>query len=219
MNVKPTVFVVDDDRDARDSVCALVRSMGASAEPFSSAEAFLTAFDETRAGCLVTDLRMLGMSGLDLLEKLTCAGHRLPVIIISGYVNVPSAVRAMREGAINVLRKPYEQQELWDTISMALNQDATIRLDQAHRKTILDGFRRLTSGEHQVLELVSKGKPNKFVARRLGVSVRTVEDRRNKIYTKLGVDSIAALVELVVEHRHAETENPQFPPGRVAESR
>ena len=120
MNAEPTVFVVDDDQDSRDSVCALVRSMGTSAEPFSSAEAFLAAFDQMRSGCLVTDLRMLGMSGLDLLKRLTRAGHRLPVIIISGCVNVPSAVQAMNEGAINVLEKPYEQHELRDTISMAL---------------------------------------------------------------------------------------------------
>ena len=207
MNAEPTVFVVDDDQDARDSVCALVRSRGVSAEPFSSAEAFLAAFDETRAGCLVTDVRMLGMSGIDLLERLTRAGHRLPVIIISGYVNVPSTVRAMREGAIDVLQKPYQQQELWDTISKALSQDATIRLDQAHRKTTSQRLERLTPGERQVLDFVSKGTANRVIALRLEVSLRTIEDRRKKIYTKLGVNSIAGLMELVIEHKHAEAEN------------
>ena len=119
MSLDPTVFVVDDDEDARDSVCALVRSMSVRAESFSSGEAFLTAYDQTRSGCLVTDFRMLGMSGIDLLVRLKQAGMKLPVIIISGYVNVSSAVRAMKKGATNVLTKPYEQQDLWDTISKA----------------------------------------------------------------------------------------------------
>ncbi len=206
MSLDPTVFVVDDDQDARDSVCALVRSMRVKAESFSSAEAFLNAYDQSRSGCLVTDFRMLGMSGIDLLVRLKQAGHRLPVIIISGYVNVSSAVRAMKKGATNVLTKPYEQQDLWDTISTALHQDATIRADQASRKSITERFERLTHNETQVLDLVTKGTANKVIARRLDISVRTVEDRRKKIYGKLSVGSIAALVELVVDHRRSATD-------------
>jgi FixJ family two-component response regulator len=206
MSLEPTVFVVDDDQDARDSVCALVRSMSVKAESFSSAEAFLNAYDQSRSGCLVTDFRMLGMSGIDLLVRLKQAGHRLPVIIISGYVNVSSAVRAMKKGATNVLTKPYEQQDLWDTISTALHQDETIRVDQALRKTITERFERLTNNESQVLDLVTKGTANKVIARRLDISVRTVEDRRKKIYGKLNVGSVAALVELVVDHKHAATD-------------
>ncbi len=216
MSPDQTVFVVDDDKDARDSVCALVRSMNVRAESFSSAEAFLTAYDQSRSGCLVTDFRMLGMSGIDLLVQLKQAGHSLPVIIISGYVNVSSAVRAMKQGATNVLTKPYEQQDLWDTISTALNQDAMIRADQAARKSITERFERLTSNEHQVLNLVTKGTANKVIARRLDISVRTVEDRRKKIYGKLNVGCVAALVELVVDHKHGATELGQTTLTNVA---
>ena len=218
MNAKPTVFVVDDDRDARDSVCALVRSMRVPVEPFSSAEQFLRSFDEEMCGCLVSDMRMPGMGGLDLVETLWQAGHRLPIIIISGYINVPNAVSAMKKGALTVLEKPYEDQELWDAISNAMKKDVTIRMDKAHQQTISGRFARLTSNEQQVLDLIADGTANKVVARKLGISLRTVEDRRRRVYTKLGADSLAGVVKMTIDYRRNSALNPSFSAGGPSEN-
>ncbi len=192
-----TVCIVEDNHDARDSICALVQSMGADVQPFASAEELLDNFDESRTGCLVTDLRMPGMSGLELLEQLRLNGHMLPVIIISGHADVPTAVRAMNAGAMTVFPKPYKDQELWDVIRKALERDARFRLDQAHYMAARHRLAQLTFAERQVLDRIAKGKTNKAVAWELDISLRTVEDRRRKIYKKLGVDSIAGMMCLV----------------------
>ncbi len=201
---RKTVCVVEDNLDARDSICALVHSMGADVQPFASAEELLGNFDESRTGCLVTDLRMPGMSGLELLEQLRLNGHMLPVIVISSHADVPTAVRAMHAGAMTVFPKPYKDQELWDVIRMALERDARFRLDQAHHMATRNRLAQLTHAERQVLDRIAKGKPNKAVAWELDISLRTVEDRRRKIYKKLGVDSIAGMMEVVIGKKYAD---------------
>jgi two-component system response regulator FixJ len=205
MSVETTVFIVDDNQDARESVSALVQSMGVRALTYPSAEAFLADFDETQSGCLVSDMRMLGMSGTELLEILRRAGHQLPMILVSGYITVSGVVQAMKTGAVNVLKKPYEQTELWDAISAAITQNTVDRTDQAYHKAIADRFGLLSEPERQVLDFVSQGLANKVTARKLGVSVRTVEDRRRNVYKKLGVDSVASLIRLVMEQKQNET--------------
>ncbi len=199
---RKTVCVVEDNHDARDLICALVQSMGADVQPFASAEEFLDSFDESRTACLVTDLRMPGMSGLELLEQLRRNGHLLPVIIISAHADVALTVRAMSASAMTVLPKPYKDQELWDVIRKALKRDVRFRLDQAHRTATQHRLAQPTPGERQVLDRIAKGKPNKAVAWELGISLRTVEDRRRKIYKKLGVDSLAGMMQVAIGKKY-----------------
>ncbi len=202
--MKTTVCIVEDDRDDRDSICALVQSIGVDVQPFASAEDFLSSFDESRTGCLVTALRMPGMSGLELLEQLRLNGHKLPVIIISAHADVPTTVQSMNSGAMTVLPKPYKDQELWDVIRKALKRVLRFRLDQPHRTAAQNRLSQLTPGERQVLDRIAKGKPNKAVALELGISLRAVEDRRRKIYKKLRVDSLSAMMEVVIGKKYAD---------------
>ena len=202
MNTEATVFIIDDDPAVRKSVAALVGEMGIRTELFSSAEDFLSAYDPDRSGCLVTDVRMLGMSGVELQEKLAVDGVILPVIIITAHADIPLTVRAMQTGAITLLEKPCREQELWDTIQTAIQQDAARRRTKVQDRGLRSRFATLTGPEREVLDLVVSGKLNKVVASTLGIPLRTVEDRRQKIMRKLGVESLAELVQIVIESRH-----------------
>ena len=204
MNNQPKVYIIDDDEDARDSVCALVHTMGLNAEAFTSGEDFLTRFNPSDAGCVVTDLRMLGMSGLELQATLAGQQCAVPIILVSAYVDVENTVQAMKWGALTVLKKPYRDQQLWDAIQQALKLDGEHRKKQAWCETLRVRFEKLTAQERDVLGLISKGNANKTVARALDISVRTVEDRRHKIMQKLQADSFAQLMELVIEARQVE---------------
>jgi two-component system response regulator FixJ len=201
MQDEPTVFVVDDDEQARRSVCMLVRSMGLKAEPFASAEEFLAGQTEERAGCLVTDLRMQGMSGIELQEKLAQHNITLPVIILTAYAQTSLAVRAMRAGAITMLDKPYADNDLWDAIQKALAEDAVRRAANQRRRRLESLIAQLTPAERSVMEMIVAGKPNKSIAKELGVSVRTVEYRRHEVLVKMQAQSVAELVSLVLEAR------------------
>ncbi len=200
-NNEPTVFVVDDDAQARNSVRALVRSMGVHAETYESAEEFLDSFEPPRAGCLVTDLRMLGLSGIELQEKLAAEGISLPVIIITAHAETPLTVRAIKKGAVTVLEKPCRDYELYDAIRDALCMDTETREQSAEQKAFLRKLETLSADEREVLDLMVDGLANKVIARRMNVSVRTVENRRQRIFEKTGTDSLAELVRQVVESR------------------
>ena len=199
MAAEPTVFVVDDDEMARDSLCALARSMGIHAESFTSAEAFLDHYDKERPGCLVTDVRMLGMSGLELQDKLRELDVQLPVIVITAYAHTPLTVRAMKGGAVTLLEKPYEENELWDAIREALSRDAAQRDTHQRRQQYRQRLEKLTPAERKVLNLIVAGEPNKVIAKRLGVSIRTVEAHRHRVFTKTQTDSVAELVRIVID--------------------
>ncbi len=196
---EPTVFVVDDDEGARTSVRALVRSMGIQVETFASAEAFLEAFVSNSPGCLVTDVRMLGMSGIELQEKLAADGIMLPVIIITAHAETPLTVRAIKSGAVTVLEKPCRDYELYDAIRDALLQDTARRSQAAEHQAFLQKVASLSPQERQVLDMMIEGAANKVIARRMDVSVRTVENRRQRIFEKTGTDSLAELIRLFVE--------------------
>ena len=204
MNDKPTVFVIDDDPAARQSVSALVETMGYSAKPYASAEEFLKSYVPGRPGCVVTDFRMLGMSGLELQESLK--EHRIcvPVILITAYADVPMAVRAMKGGAITVLEKPCEEQLLRDNIRDALEQDNETRQHQHRAAEIRERAATLSPGEQAVLERLVSGKMNKNIAKELDIGLRTVELRRHQIMKKMHVDSVAELVRLVMEAKSGE---------------
>jgi FixJ family two-component response regulator len=199
MAIESTVFVVDDEQQARKSVCALVRSLGLRAEAFSSAEEFLDAYPPGCPGCLVTDIRMAGMSGLDLQDRLAERGIHLPVIVLTAFPRTRSTVRAMRSGALTLLEKPYDEEELWDAIRRALAQDAEGRAEVQRRREILVRAARLTPAERAVMNLIVQGKPNKAIAKQLDLSTRTVESRRHEVFVKMGVDSVAELVRLAIE--------------------
>lgn len=204
MTTEPTVFVVDDDEQARKSVCALVRSMGIKAESFPSGEEFLEHLEPDHHGCLVTDVRMLGMSGLELLDKLNEKGILLPVIVMTAHASTPITVRAVQSGAVTLLEKPYMSDDLWDAIRKALMLEASNRSQHEHRQEVRDRLALLTPSERQVLDFMVEGKPNKVIAKRLDISIRTVENRRRDIFEKTNADSVAELVRMVIEAGNSE---------------
>jgi two-component system, LuxR family, response regulator FixJ len=195
---EPTVFVVDDDESSRKSVCALVRSLGLRAEAYCSAEEFLAGDVSGRPGCLVTDIRMGGMSGLDLQDRLAERGIRLPVIVLTAYPKTRSTVRAMKAGALTLLEKPYDEEELWDAIRKALAMEAAGRAEEQLRRDIRENAALLTQAEKAVMSLIVQGKPNKLIAKQLNLSIRTVESRRHDVFAKMKVDSVAELVRLAI---------------------
>lgn len=193
-----TVFVVDDDADVRKMILGLVESIGLRAECFPSADDFLKAYHSRRPGCLVTDVRLPGMSGLELQESLAHQSSMLPVIVITGHADVPLAVRAMKSHAVDLLEKPFNTQELLDRIQHALRLDAERRREQAATAGIAARVATLTPREREVMDLVVRGLANKQVAYQLGVSEKTVETHRSRVMKKLSVSSVADLVRLSI---------------------
>jgi FixJ family two-component response regulator len=208
MTNEPTVFIVDDDPAARESVAALVQSKGVAAETFASAADFLAAYDPARPGCLVTDVRMEGIDGLQLQEQLKALGSLLPVIVITAFADVPLAVRAMRTGAITVLQKPSLHHELWENIRLALQRDALDRQRKARLDEIRSRLALLTPDEHEVLKRIVAGQANKVIASELEIGLRTVELRRANIMEKMQCDSLAELVQMVMAVRGNAHEPP-----------
>jgi two-component system, LuxR family, response regulator FixJ len=198
METDPTVFVVDDDPAVREALTTLVQSMHLRAEPYASAQEFLAAFDATRPGCILLDVRMPGTSGLALLEQFEREGIPLPAIVMSAYGDVPMVVRAMKAGALNFLEKPCRDADLWDAVQEALKWDSARRKSAALRGQTLQRLQRLTSGEHDVLTLLVAGKSNKAIAAELYLSVRTIEVRRAKLMKKMQAESLAELIRLTI---------------------
>ncbi|MBZ0112470.1 MAG: response regulator transcription factor [Thermoanaerobaculia bacterium] len=193
-----TVFIVDDDADVCDSLSMLVQSVGLEAETFDQAVAFLEAYEPDRSGCLVLDIRMPGMSGLDLQRRLNEMNAILPIIFITGHGDVPAAVRAMRAGAVDFLQKPFDEQVLLDRIHQSLGNDARHRRELAEKDLILERIATLTVREREVMNLVIKGLANKNVAGQLGVSQRTVEIHRARVMEKTQATSLAHLVRMAM---------------------
>ena len=197
-NHEPTVFVVDDDPAVLRSLSALVGTVFPRVEVFSSASEFLDAHSDDRPGCLVLDVAMPGMSGLELHRKLCEDKIGLPVVFITGHANVQMAVDAMQAGAVSFLEKPFQEQELWGSIRKALEQDETNRRRKARREQAEEKVSLLSSGEREVFNMIVDGKFNKEIAVILGLSVRTVEDRRARLMKKMDIHSIAELVHLAL---------------------
>lgn len=196
MSGEQTVFVVDDDAAVRDSLSWLIKSVGLKVETFGSAQEFLAAVDKKKAGCVVLDVRMPGMSGLELQEKLACEKILLPVIIITGHGDVPMAVRAVKSGAFDFIEKPFNDQVLLDRIQQALKRDVETRKVEGHRAEVSTKLALLTPREREVLELVVAGNPNKVIAAQLGISCRTVEIHRGRVMEKMEASSLSDLVRL-----------------------
>jgi len=198
---EPTAFVVDDDAAVRDSLRLLLQSIGLNAETYSSAAEFLQAYDAARPGCLVLDVRMPGMSGLELQEKLEELHSTLPIIFLTAHGDVPMAVKAVKAGAVDFIQKPFHDQELIDKIQHAMEQDARNREKLTDHQEILGRIESLTPREHQVMEMVVAGNANKVIAIDLGLSQRTVEIHRARVMKKMAADSVSQLVQMVMRVR------------------
>jgi FixJ family two-component response regulator len=194
----PTVFVVDDDDAVRDSLALLLESVGQESKAFGNATDFLAVYDPDQPGCLILDIRMPGMSGLELQERLNALGAILPTIFITGHGDVPLAVKAMRGGAIDFLQKPYSEQELLDRVNQAIAADGERRRELADRLEIAARFERLTPREREVLDLILDGQRNKNAASALGVSQRTIEIHRARVMEKTGASSFAHLMKMAM---------------------
>ncbi len=197
--LKYTIYIVDDNPAVRDAIRFLVQQVGLTPKVFVSAQDFLDYFKPEMRGCLVLDIRMPGMSGLDLQEQLATLGAHLPVIIITGHGDVPITVRAMKSGAFEFLQKPFNDQVLLDTIQSALNQYDAIWEEDDKRAEAARSLSVLTKRERQVLELLKEGKSNKLIARELSLSVRTIEGYRANITDKLGAKSLGQLIDMVIK--------------------
>ena len=195
----PIVFIVDDDEAVRNSLRLLVKSVGLSATALVSAQEFLASYDPLQPGCLVLDVRMPGMSGLELQQQLNLRGAVIPVIFITGHGDVPMAVAAMQQGAFDFLQKPFRDQDLMDRIQRALEKDRANRAELGERSLIRQHHETLTPREREVLALVTSGKANKVMAADLGLSQRTIEIHRARVMEKMGASSLAHLVRMVLD--------------------
>jgi FixJ family two-component response regulator len=191
-----TVFVVDDDPAVREAVGGLLRSIGMQPQPFASAGEFLAAKPPATPSCVILDVRMPGLSGLDCQQRIAEAGFRIPVIFMTGHADVPMSVRAMKAGAVEFLTKPFRDQDLIDAVNQALERDRARRVADEAMATLRERFASLTPRERDVMEGVVAGKLNKQIAGDLGTSEVTVKVHRGQMMRKLGVDSVADLVRM-----------------------
>jgi len=196
MHQAPTVFVVDDDADLRESLAWLIESAGLRVKAYSTAQEFLASYEPEQPGCLVLDVRLPGLSGLDLQAELARRGGAPPTIIITGHAKVPMAVRALKGGAIDFLQKPFSDQVLLDRIRQAFDLDRRTRQLQTECNRFAELLAHLTPREREVMELVIAGKPNKIIASDLGISPKTVEIHRGRVMEKTRAGSVAELVRL-----------------------
>lgn len=194
----PTVIVIDDDDAVRNSLKMLLRSVNLPVAVYASAQEFLPRYDLDQPGCLVVDVRMPGMSGLELQQQLNLRGAMIPVIFITGHGDISMAVEAMQHGAFDFLPKPFRDQDLLDRVQRALEKDANNRREFSRSDRIRELYDTLTPREREVLELVTSGKPNKVMAGDLGVSQRTIEIHRARVMEKMHAHSLAQLVRMVL---------------------
>lgn len=192
------VHVVDDNPAVRDAICWLVEQVGLEGRPYASAQEFIKQYDAATRGCLVLDIRMPGMSGLELQDRLREAQNQMPVIIVTGHGDVPVAVRAMKAGAYEFLQKPFNDQDLIEAIQSGLNEYAEVWRKADEEQRLKQNLSSLTPREREVLEHLGLGKPNKVVAYDMNLSVRTVEGYRASIMAKLHVRTIGELMQIVL---------------------
>lgn len=204
MNRPQTVFIVDDDEGVRDGLGLLLETVGQSCQSFSDALEFLDHYNPEMGGCLVLDIRMPRMTGLDLQKLINQKGWTIPIIFITGHGDIPMAVEAMRRGALDFIRKPFREQKLLDRINEALNVDADKRRELMSSNAVRDRIATMTEREREVFDLVAQGEMNKVIGASLGISERTVEVHRAQVMKKLDVKTLAQLVRIQLVMEQAE---------------
>lgn len=192
------MFVVDDDQAMRNSLKWLIESVGVQVESFASADEFLAQYQPGRAGCLVLDVRMPGMSGLELQEYLVEKNIHIPAVVITGHGDVPMAVRAMKSGVVDFIEKPFNDEVLLDAIRRAIVFEERQRNQRAEHLQIQQRLSHLTPREHEVMSMVTDGKSNKEIANALGVSAKTIEAHRARVMEKMQAGSLAELVRMAL---------------------
>lgn len=199
MNDAQTVFVVDDDEGVRDGLSLLLATVGQSCELYECGQEFLDAYNDGKRGCLVLDIRMPRMTGLDLQRNLLERGSTLPIIFITGHGDIPMAVEAMRRGALDFIRKPFREHDLLERINEALNIDENAHKKAMDRQQLAEKLSALSEREKEVFDRVAEGQMNKVIAADLGISERTVEVHRGQVMKKLDVRTLAQLVRVKID--------------------
>lgn len=207
MKPEPTIYIVDDDAEMRSALHRLVRSAGMQAESFASALEFLGTYHADHPGCLLLDVRMPCMSGLELQQRLKLEQVDIPIIFLTGYGNVPAAVSAMKLGALDFIEKPFDNEVLLSCLQKAIQIDAAARLGRHHHSQIGSRLARLTPRELEVIDMLVAGKSNKAIADLLGVGVRTVETHRANIMAKLQAKSLSDLVRMYLDFKVTKRDN------------
>jgi FixJ family two-component response regulator len=200
----PTVWVVDDDAAMRNSLKWLIESIGLAVRVYESAEDFLRAYDPAVPGCIVSDVRMPGMSGIELQAELARRGGGVPMIFLTAHGEIPMAVRAIQSGAFDFIEKPFSNHGLLERIQRAVAREKQSRLTLERRKDVLDRLERLSTREREVLDQIVQGKANKEIASQLNVSIKTVEFHRAHVMQKMGADSVAGLLHAILNAREPE---------------
>jgi len=192
------VYIVEDDEAVRDSIEMMMESVGQAAKAYEDAAAFLEEYSPSMSGCIVTDVRMPGMNGMELHRRLNDLGCSLPIIFVTGHGDIQMAVDAMQNGAMDFVTKPYREQELLDKISRALDKDAASREFLIERQEVQERLATLTARETEVMEMMVSGNANKVIGIDLGISERTVEIHRGRVMKKMKTHSLAELVKMVL---------------------
>jgi FixJ family two-component response regulator len=197
-DIQQTVYVVEDDEAVRDSLELLLQSDDKPVKTYDSANAFLKSYSDAMAGCIVLDIRMPGMDGMELQKKLNDKHSILPIIFVTGHGDVPMAVDAMKDGAIDFIQKPYREEALLEKIEAALVQDRQQRKSLGEKQEIVRRIKSLTPREHEIMDRMIAGQANKVIAIELEISQRTVEIHRSRVMHKMGTHSLAHLVRMVL---------------------
>lgn len=198
MSEAPSVFIVDDDEQVRSALTLLMESVGLKSESFSSAQEYLDQFDAAKSGCLILDVRMPGLSGLDLQARLSVEKSHPPIIIITGHGDVPMAVRAVTAGAVDFIEKPFNNQSMLDSVHRAIEQDAKQRGESSRLQDIETKYDELTPREKEVLQYVIEGKRNKIIASEMNISQSTVEAHRSKVMEKMAANTLSDLMRMAL---------------------